>query len=286
MDVRYAVDAGGTVCEDIAGSTAIGAWVLDGSSGAIDTDFTNASSDGRWYVIAFDEYLQEHLNDDRPLSEVVRTGIITVRERFDEHADWTAVDRIEQPLCAGVIVREREDYVEYLTSADCSLAIQRPDGTADIILGNGPRSIDREVLENLQQMKREKDLSHDAARVAIRENIVEGRRQLNRPGGYWALSFDERAVDHAQGSTIAADDVDALCLFSDGFERILELYEHLSYEALFERVLRDGPAALIKRLRKIESQDPNCEMYPRIKPSDDAALAVADWSPNYAGGDE
>lgn len=276
MKVEFCADAAGDVCEDVVGCSAGSAWVVDGASGAVRAGVTDAASDGRWYADRISEHLNENLDDERPLPEVVRSSVRDVREQFERFPEAEAVGAVERPLAAGVVVRVRNRYVEFLLSADCNLAVLRSSGTVELFRGNGPRAIDTAVLEEIKRLKREEGLSHSAARDAVREMIVDGRRQLNRPGGYWALSFDERAVDHAHGSTLDPDTIDALCLFSDGFERLPELFEAVDYPELFAEALTDGPDRLIDRLRRIERGDRECNRYPRVKPSDDASLAIVD----------
>lgn len=137
-------------------------------------------------------------------------------------------------------------------------------------------ALDQRVVDNIQRRKDVDGLAHMAAKRATRELIVENRRQLNIQGGYWALSFDDRAVDHARGSTLSTADVDAVALFSDGFERLTERYDALTYETLFETVREEEAEPLFDELRRIERKDKNCTTHPRIKPCDDAALLVVD----------
>ena len=270
------VDGAGTTCEDLANATDAGAWVLDGASGAERAGVTDAPTDGRWYVERLDAYLASSLSAATSLPEVVREGLGVVASDYRSFEGSRDTGVVHHPLAAAALVRFNDGYVEYLLSADCNLAIERPDGTVETVMGDGPRALDQRVVDEIQRRKDVDGFTHAAAKRATRELIVENRRQMNRPGGYWALSFDERAVDHARGSTLSPADVDAVALFSDGFEQVLEHYNALTYEALFETVREDGPEPLFDELRRIEREDEACEMYPRIKPRDDAALLVID----------
>jgi hypothetical protein len=276
MNTEFYTDAAGDVCEDLAGCSASGAWVLDGASGVVRAGITDAPSDGRWYVEHVSEYINENLNDERPLPEVIRSAVRDVREHFESLPGGETAEVIERPLAAAAVIRVRDQYVEYCLSADCNLAVLRSSGAVEVFYGDGPRDIDAAVLEEIQRLKREEGLSHSDARDVVRGMIVDGRRQLNQPDGYWALSFDERAIDHARASTLNVDTIDALCLFSDGFERLLELFEAIEYRTLFAKALTNGPDALVKMLRRAEQEDPKCRRYPRVKPSDDASVAFVD----------
>jgi hypothetical protein len=275
MNVYRHVDGAGTTCEDLANATDAGAWVLDGASGAERAGVTDAPTDGRWYVERLDAYLDASLSADAPLPEVVREGVSVLESAYHSFEGSHDTGILGHPLAAGALVRFDDEYIEYLLSADCSLAVERADGTVETVLGDGPRTLDQRVVDEIRRRKAD-GLTHEAAKRATRSMIVDNRRELNRPGGYWALSFDERAVDHARGSTLSTADVDGLALFSDGFERLTEQYDALTYEALFETVRAEGPEPLFERLRRIERDDDDCTEYPRIKPQDDAALLVVD----------
>lgn len=276
MHVQLKTDGTGGTCEDLGGHADSCAWVLDGASGAVRADVTDAPSDGRWYVEQFDDFLRANADAPVPLPEVLRRGVETVAERFRRLPGATDLDRVEQPLAAGAVVRERGEHVEFLLSADCSIAVQRPSGSVEPILGDGPRSLDARVLDTIRRLEREDGLTHEQARDRTRESIVDNRRQLNTPGGYWALSLTPRAVDHARGSTLDVEDVERIALFSDGLERLFESYEAMSYESMFEFAADGDVERPFEVLRDIEENDPDCSTHPRIKPSDDAALAVVD----------
>lgn len=268
----------GGVCEDLSGAAGDTVWVLDGSSGATGGGYTDAASDGRWYVEAFDDYLTRTAAADEPLTKSIRQGIKRVTERIESLSDGQRPPTVERPLAAAAVLRLRGGKVEYFLSADCSLLVRRPDGTVERILGEGPRTLDASILEIVTRLKREEGLSHELALDRVRSEIVDARRQLNAPGGYWALSFDPRAVDHARASTLDVTNVGQLAIYSDGFERLVETYKEVTPRELFELVERAGVEQPFRRLRSIEAEDPNCERYPRLKPSDDAALTVVSLS--------
>jgi|GEM_PF-771663 len=272
--VTLNVDGAGTVCEDLASATETGAWVLDGSSGAVRSDVTDAASDGRWFVERLDAYLRSHVQSTTPLPSIVRSAVAQVRREFESLEG--GVEIIEQPLSAAAIVQLTEDGLAYLLSADCNLVIQRPSGETETVRGDGPRDLDAAVVRETQRLKREEGLSHDEATARTRQMVVDNRQQLNTSGGYWALSFDGRAVDHARGSILDPSTVDRIALFSDGFERLFELYDGMSYDELFDVIDERGIEAPFERLRELEAGDSDCTDYPRLKQSDDAALAVVD----------
>jgi len=277
MQVQVTTDGAGGTCEDLAGHAGDCAWVLDGASGAVRAGVTDAPSDGRWYVEQLNDFLRANCDASTPLPEVLRRGVETVAGRFLELPGASDLDRVEQPLAAGAVVREREGHVEFLLSADCSIAVQRPSGAVEPILGDGPRELDARVLDAIRRLEREDGLTHEEARDRTREAIVDNRRQLNTPGGYWALSLTPRAVDHARGSTLDVEDVERIALFSDGLERLFESYDAMSYESLFEFAAGGDLDRPFELLREVEASDPNCSTHPRIKPSDDAALAVVEF---------
>lgn len=274
--IDYHADGAGSVCEDLVNASEHGAWVLDGSSGAERAGITDAASDGRWYVDRFDDALQRRLGSDARLPDIARRCVEEVSRDYRRFEGTEDVSVTEQPLAAGAVVHATEESLEFLLSADCDLVVRRRSGEIEVFFGDGPRKLDAALLDEIRRRKREEGLSHEQARAETRELIVENRRQLNTPGGYWAFSLDDRSADHARGSTLDPTTVDRVALFSDGFERLFENYEALSYAGLFDLVDAEGIQSPIERLRDIEQADPDCRRYPRVKPSDDAALAVVD----------
>jgi hypothetical protein len=68
--------------------------------------------------------------------------------------------------------------------------------------------------------------------------------------------------------------VAALVLMSDGFERFAVKYALGDDAEMVRRSIEEGPDAPLAALRAVETADPDCRRFPRLKPSDDATCVV------------
>ena len=116
---EFAVDGTGEPCEDQIRIADGAAWVLDGTSGFSDRSFTDAASDGRWYVKTLDSRLYEWIRDDDDSEFVLADAIeATAREletRVPNDASESidsAVKQYKLPACTVSMVRWNDDAFE------------------------------------------------------------------------------------------------------------------------------------------------------------------------------
>ncbi|WP_435334643.1 protein phosphatase 2C domain-containing protein [Haloarchaeobius sp. TZWWS8] len=271
------MDAGVGVNEDVATVTNDAAWVLDGATGLTDDSHTPGATDATWYVRQVDSYLRQHVTDDAPLTEILRDCVSHVADEFDSLVDGEEVDPASEPSAAIAIARWTPDKVQYAVLGDAS-AIFRRGRDLDMEFGGGPRHLDEAALMELSRLQDEEGLTHDEAFDAIQPRLRAMRRSKNTLDGYWTLSFDPDAVDHARtGERTALSDV---TLLTDGAEPLVEPYRVFKTWAEASAFILDrGPAAALYRLRQVERDDLACERYPRFKRHDDAAIAAVRFDP-------
>jgi len=116
---EFAVDGTGEPCEDLIRIADGAAWVLGGTGGFSDRSFTDAASDGRWYVETLDSRLYERIHDGDDLEFVLADAIeATVRELATRVLDdasesiGSAVKQYELPACTVSMVRWNDDAFE------------------------------------------------------------------------------------------------------------------------------------------------------------------------------
>jgi hypothetical protein len=63
-------------------------------------------------------------------------------------------------------------------------------------------------------------------------------------------------------------------MLSDGFYRLVDHYHLYSDESLLTAAVEDGLQVLAQRLRRLEDEDAECRVYPRLKPRDDASALL------------
>lgn len=204
-----------------------------------------------------------------PLRDALRTAIGEVN---DLHRDTCALDQGAVPASTVVMIRERDDVLDYLVLSDNVLVLDLDD--------KGIRTVTD---------KRVEEVAGDEMRAALRgptgtpehaervSTLVAVQRRLrNEPGGYWVASTDPTAADEAITGSVDLAEVRRAALLTDGASRLVDSFGTLSWEQLLDLLETEGPAALIARTRAAERTDPAGERWPRFKRSDDATVAYVD----------
>jgi hypothetical protein len=81
-------------------------------------------------------------------------------------------------------------------------------------------------------------------------------------------------LPEAQHMRLSADEADHLLFASDGFFRLVNVFGAYDEGKLVATALTGGLAALGSELREIESKDPDCLRYPRLRSMDDASAVL------------
>lgn len=251
------------------------AIVLDGATGLTDTQYTDGDTDGRWYVETLSSEIQERIESTNSLSEIVEASVEAVSTRFEEITDSTTLEKHEMPSGAGAIVRWNEETVEYLILGDCSVILETDDGTI-AELGEGPRELDNQVVQRMEEIRTnaEGSISYDELRRRVDDLLIENRKKMNEEGGYWTLGHSTEAIQYATTGEIPREGVEEVIAFTDGFEVIVPTYDvFVDWKRLIQYISDNGLDRAIRTLRAFEKADPECRTYPRLKPSDDIGIA-------------
>ncbi|SDY20629.1 protein phosphatase 2C domain-containing protein [Halobellus clavatus] len=275
-------DAGGSVCEDLVRTTAGAAWVLDGTSGFGDRSFTDAASDGRWYVETLDAALRSRIDRDGPLDALLEASIADTAEDLaqcvPDSADSsleTAVKRYELPACTASVLRWDDDRIEYLTLCDASTLYRRSDGGTERITSPG-------ILDEIDaETQRRRNLARAGGETTdrdVRAYIRETRQYANTPGGYWVAQTNPLAARFATDGTIERTEVDAVVLHSDGLDPIVEVHDALTdWGAVLSAAISEGAEAVVEELRRAESALPKSAST-GVRTGDDVALALVGFT--------
>ncbi|SIR82314.1 hypothetical protein [Natronorubrum thiooxidans] len=283
------VDCGTSPNEDVVWSGDDAVVVLDGATGLTDRRFSDAPSDGRWYVEELTTQLAARLEVNCPISTIATDAIGAVRERYDALCDEIEdVPEHERPSASGVICRWSGADIDYFVLGDSSF-VARTTAGVETVLGAGPRSLDRAVIDEMISIReaeepgdsrtyddRQSDAEISQAELLKRVEpmLIEHRKLKNTPGGYWTFGLDPAATSHASTGTIPrASLVDAIA-FTDGFEPLCTVYDAVAdWGRVLEYVAANGIERAVRVLRAFEASDPDCRRYPRLKRSDDVGVA-------------
>ncbi|MFD9630052.1 hypothetical protein [Streptomyces violascens] len=271
MQVSMASTQGvGAANEDTVHVSPTGVVVLDGLSAPKDLPM-GCIHGTPWFVRQLGSQLINLIGDTEiPLREALRTAITQVNGL---HGDTCALDQEAVPASTVVMVRERDNVLDYLVLSDNVLVLDLgPDGIETITDKRVEEVAEEEMQAALQGPT---GTPEHAARVS--ELVSVQRRLRNRPGGYWVASTDPAATNEAIVGSVDLAKVQQAALLTDGASRLADTFDALSWAQLLDLLRTEGPAALIARTREAELADPDGERWPRFKQSDDATAAYVSW---------
>ncbi|MFI8769501.1 UTRA domain-containing protein [Streptomyces sp. NPDC053792] len=267
MQVSMASTQGvGATNEDTVHVSPTAVVVLDGLSAPKDLPM-GCIHGTPWFVRQLGTCLINLVGDnDVTLREALRTAIAEVN---DLHRESCALDQEAVPASTVVMVRERDDALDYLVLSDNVLVLDL--GSEGIRTITDKRVEEVAGEEMLAALQGPTGTPEHAARVSALVTVQ--RRLRNRPGGYWVAATDPAAADEAITGTVALAQVQQAALLTDGASRLVDSFGALSWAQLLDVLRTEGPAALIAHTREAELDDPIGERWPRFKRSDDATAA-------------
>jgi hypothetical protein len=273
----------GSVNEDAIGYTSDCAWVIDGATG-VGENRLPGPSDAAWFAETISAALRALLPQHPDLSTKAVLGMAVnhAADRLDRDAVREAAGRHEQPSAAIAIARVRPDGLELTTLGDCQIVYRDASGRARLFGDSDIAPFEKRTLALAAGLlQSDPALTPSALRAALLPQLQENRGFMNVPGGYWVLSTDPAALDHLQ-QTILPAGAGPVCLASDGFLRLHDLFQVMSLDDILAIRSDSGAMESLTRLRRLELEDPECRAYVRIKPSDDASLISVDFSGGVA----
>ncbi|MFC7326820.1 protein phosphatase 2C domain-containing protein [Marinactinospora rubrisoli] len=248
MQVSYASAQGtGAHNEDHAAAGTDWAFVLDGATAPPGVD-TGCRHGVRWLVAQLAGALTAELAADppgreHPLADLLAAAIERTRAA---HGPGCDLGNPDSPSSTVALVRRTGPGFDYLLLADSAALFRTPDGAITAVTD-----------DRLDHLPGGRPYSLELVRAA-----------RNSPGGFWVASTDPRAAHEAvTGSVRSADG--RFALLTDGVTRLVEYYGH-RWDAVWDRLTQDGPAALVAWVRAEERR----HGVPRGKPHDDATALL------------
>jgi hypothetical protein len=216
----------GRVNEDYAIVGQDWAAVLDGAT-AVKPDRNGCIHDVPWFVRQLVGGLTGTLvaRSDIPLTDALAAAISSAMAAHESTCDLANPD---SPSSTVTILRRRGVYLDYLVLGDSPLLLDH---------GGGVQSITDDRMANLS------DYSYSAVIAA-----------QNSPGGYYVASTLPEAAHQALHGSISASDVAGAALLTDGASRLVEFFDVWDWQDLFRSLREKGPADVIARTRRAESE--------------------------------
>jgi hypothetical protein len=204
---------------------------------------------------------------DMTLPEVLARAIARTA---DMHRTTCDLSHARTPQATVVAARWSEQAVEHLVLSDSALLVGHPDGSVRPVLDTRLDELPPDVREQRAAVRALPRGSAERA-AAGREygRAVEALR--NAEGGFFTAAADPSVVARAVSGTTPRAAVRSLTALSDGAGRWVEVFGEGSWADCAALVAKEGPQALIDRVRALEAADPDGAAHPRGKARDDAS---------------
>ncbi|MBU3904730.1 MAG: protein phosphatase 2C domain-containing protein [Nanoarchaeota archaeon] len=165
-------------------------------------------------------------------------------------------------------IRIKKDKIECVQIGDSAILIIYKNGKYKLPLGYHDH--DRETMIKWKELA---DNKCKNIFKKLKSQIDKVRRQTNIT--YGALNGDKRAIKFIKTKTISNKNIKSIVLFTDGLLVPNENPKNIGkFDKFIEIINKEGIKSLLKYVRKIEKDDPNCWKYPRFKQHDDATAIM------------
>jgi hypothetical protein len=190
---------------------------------------------------------------DVPLVEALSRAIARTAEA---HASTCDLSHPRTPQATVVVARWDPDGVEYLVLSDSALLLESPDGLVTPVLDDRLALLPRSVLAT--------------------DAVVDATLR-NKEGGFFTAAADPSVAGLAVAGTLPRREVRALAALTDGATRWVERFGEGDWADCFQVVRKEGPQALVDRVRTLERADPAATSPGRSKRHDDATVVFVEF---------
>ena len=247
-------------------------FVLDGATGLLKENVSPIASDATWFACTLRDYFIEELkNTNLSLQDIVKNAIIYANNLYDSFDGAEKV--ISRPSSGLAMFRIVGNKLEYLSLGDCALIIKTKEDSIIHIKPQELSALDDINIKKMVSLAKENNIDVVDARPLINESLVKTRLTQNTPEGYYIVSNDTKAVDHALCGVIDIDKVSQIVALSDGFSQIYDTFNILTMEELVDQLNKNKPIEEIHKMLLTEQlKDNRCNNFPRFKLKDDASI--------------
>ena len=190
---------------------------------------------------------------DLTLAEILSRAILRTAE---VHRTTCYLSHPRTPQAIVVLARWSQAAVEYLVLSDSALLCEAPDGTVTAVLDDRLARVPRACL----------------ATDALADATVR-----NKEGGFFTAAADPSVAARAVTGELPRSAVRTLVALTDGATRWKEKFRKGDWEDLFAVVRKEGAAALVERVRALETADREARAHlGRSKTHDDATVVYVE----------
>ncbi|MEU0245274.1 protein phosphatase 2C domain-containing protein [Streptomyces sp. NPDC006235] len=190
---------------------------------------------------------------DIPLVDVLSRAIARTAEA---HASTCDLSHPRTPQATVVVARWSPEAVEYLVLSDSALLVESPDGVVTPLLDDRLALLPRSAL--------------------VTDALVDSTYR-NREGGFFTAAADPSVARRAVTGTLPRREVRALAALTDGAARWVERFQEGDWTDCFHLLRKEGPQALVDRVRTLERADPARSLPGPSKAHDDATVVYVEF---------
>ncbi|MCN9240079.1 protein phosphatase 2C domain-containing protein [Streptomyces sp. RY43-2] len=190
---------------------------------------------------------------DLTLREVLSHAILRTA---DSHAFTCDLSHPRTPQATVALARWSATVVEYLVLADSALLCEAPDGTVTAF-----------VDDRLARLPR----------ASLATDALVDATVRNKEGGFFTAAADPAVADRAVAGEVPRAAVRSLAALTDGAARWTEKFRAGDWGDLLRVVRAEGAAALVARVRALETADRTARVHlGRSKTHDDATVVYVE----------
>lgn len=257
--------------EDRWGHSLAAAWVIDGATSVFNRH-GSTRSDAAWFAEQADRELSRLLAHPtaRPTEDLLLEVVSACRAAFLA-AGGELSEPGHAPSATFAMVREMPGGLEFSTLGDCRI-IYGDDESAHVFGTSGVTAVEQGTLMAARGfLDANPGLTSEGLKELLLPKLRENRMLMNRAGGYWVLGMNEEAISHLDRQFVTGDRIDC-AIASDGFLRLMELFEEADAEDLLGIRNPEALDRTFTLLRAREAADRDCRTYLRVKCHDDATF--------------
>lgn len=261
-------DAAGLIERD---GEVIAAWVFDGVTGINGANYLDASSDAAWLVQQAEFHVRRLAAQDMALDELLRQLVDCLITAWQgATAKLTLPEGYDTPAACLLLVKRYADGWKALRLGDSFLLTHRE----TVINWHGPET-DLGGLEALlrREAKRHRAMGLSDFRALLQQfhpQLIASRKARNTAGNHSILVPDQSSLAVPEFMDLGWPQ--SLLICSDGFYRAVDTYSLLDDPTLITSCNSTGGVAeVLRQIRAVEADDPDCAKHLRFKPADDAS---------------
>lgn len=265
---------GGLISQDLEGyvvsDQTVSFWVLDGASPA--EGVPGFPYDATcWYVATVSEML-EFSTHSGVAEEILRSVIRKVNYQAQK-LQLLPLSNMQRPLASlswlRLTLTKNHLMAQFSYLGDTIGMMESPEiGRCSF----RAKSMEDEMrlYQEVALMKKSKGYSQEQLNSHFFERLVSARLRMQTECADALLGWDDTFRYGLQKSEFEVDSRFTALLASDGLFRLVDVYQCMSSDELFELASQQGLGYLLSRLRSIEDGDDTATRYPRLKLRDDA----------------